>query len=469
MLKSIGLIAATLLTSYHAQDQGIRAGNTCRPSGVPEDARCVTVSVREVPDDPGSRKIDVRVVVLSGRGAQPFREPVLILQGGPGVPGTAMATNFWRREPMRDRRDMIFVDQRGTSGRNILTCASLGRFNFLGALFPPDHIATCRAALEKRARLDAYTNSTSAEDLEAIRKTLGVERWSIYAVSFGTRLAQTYAKRYPARVSSVILDGVVPFDVGLSADLAESMEKSLTWVTRQCDRDQDCRARYPSSRMTLQRLAERLEKNPASVSVTDSLGRTLSGPFGAWDLAYAVRGMLYGPLAASIPAWAQAAERSGDFSAFARVYWQRSRWVGDSSSVPLHLGVYCSEDLPFINGADARRRAHGTFIGATYFDEYSNGCKAWPMPRATSDMRQPWTSSIPTLLISGERDPVTPPSYGEKVGKTLSRHKHVIVPGGGHAEQSPCKTTVLARFLNEGLAGVPPGNCLATSTFPPWT
>jgi pimeloyl-ACP methyl ester carboxylesterase len=362
----------------------------------------------------------------------------------------------------------VFIDQRGTSGPDILNCASLGRFNFLGVLFPPDHITSCRAGVENRARLGAYTNSTSAEDLESIRKALGIEAWSIYAVSFGTRLAQTYAKRYPVRVRSVILDGVVPFDVGLTADLAESMEKSLTWITARCDRDPECRSRYPESRAALQRIAGRLEKTPASVSVTDSLGQTLAGRFGSWELAYAVRGMLYGPLAASIPAMAHAADRTGDFSAFARIYWQRTRWVGDSTSVPLHLGVYCSEDVPFIDASAARRRARGTLIASRYFDEYRNACNAWPMPRASADMRQPWTSSIPALLISGERDPVTPPAYGEQVARTLGRHRHIVVPGGGHAEQSQCKTSVLARFLNDGLSGVSSPNCLESDQFPPW-
>lgn len=466
MLTSIGLIAATLLFGY-TMPQG-SPGTACRLNGVPEEARCLTVSVREVPGDPTSRLISVRAVVLAGHGQKPFREPLLVLQGGPGVPGTGMATNFWRRAPLRERRDMIFIDQRGTSGPHILNCASLDRLNFLGALFPADHIGACRARLEKRANLGTYTMSASTEDLEAIREALGVGAWSIYAVSFGTRLAQTYARRYPARTRSVILDGVVPFDAHLAGDLAQSMEESLAWVTGRCDKDADCARQYPDTKRTLFQLAARLDSAPSTVNITDSLGRRLSGRFGRWDLAYAVRGMLYGPLAAAIPAWANDAKQTGDFSAFAMVYWQRTRWVGDSSSVPLHLGVYCAEDLPFHDDADVRRRARGTFIGDDYFDEYRNACKAWPMPRAAAEMREAWRSSIPTLLISGERDPVTPPSYGDRVGKTLGRHRHIVVPGGGHAEQSLCKTGVLARFLNEGLVGVSSRTCLESDQFPPW-
>jgi pimeloyl-ACP methyl ester carboxylesterase len=176
--------------------------------------------------------------------------------------------------------------------------------------------------------------------------------------------------------------------------------------------------------------------------------------------------MLYGPLAASIPAWVHEAERTNDFSAFARVYWQRTRWVGDSTSVPLHLGVYCSEDLPFTDSTTAVRRAAGTLIGPRYYLEYRKGCAEWPMPRAADDMRRPWRSDIPTLLLSGERDPVTPPEYGTRVARNLSHSRHIVIPGGGHAEQNPCKTQVVVAFLDDPAAGVPAKTCLDQLDFP---
>ena len=421
----------------------------CRVPGVQEQARCMSVDVAESPRDPSGRRLRIRVVVLPAKGGAPQHEPLVLIQGGPGVPGTLMAQNFQQREALRERRDLIFFDQRGTGGSRSLNCASLNRYNFLGALFPTDHVTACRRAITRQADVSWYTNSTSADDLEAIRKALGVEAWSLAGFSFGTRLAQTYARRYPRRVKAVILDGVVPFDVELTADLAPAMTRSLDFVVKRCERDRECSRRYPDTQRALVRLSRQLETAPVPVTVTDAGGRTLSGAFGRWDFAYAIRGMLYGQLAASIPAWVDAAERTRDFSEFALVYWQRTRWVGDSTSVPLHLGVYCSEDLPFTDSASAVRRALGTLIGPRYYLEYRAGCAAWPMPRATAEMRQPWTSDIPTLLFSGERDPVTPPEYGVRVTRHLRRGRHIIVRGGGHAEQNPCKTQLMAAFLND--------------------
>ena len=437
----------------------------CRVTGVREQARCMSVDVAESPGDPSGRRLRIRVVVLPAKGRAPLHEPLVLIQGGPGVPGTLMAQNFQQREVLRERRDLVFFDQRGTGGSRSLNCAFLNRYNFLGALFPTDHVAACRRAIARQADVSLYTNTTSADDLEAIRKALGVETWSLAGFSFGTRLAQTYARRYPRRVKSVILDGVVPFDAELTADLAPSMERSLDFVVKRCARDQECSRRYPDTQRALVRLSRQLETAPVPVTVTDSAGHALSGSFGRWDFAYAVRGMLYGQLAASIPAWVSAAERTKDFSEFARVYWQRTRWVGDSTSVPLHLGVYCSEDMPFTDSAASVRRALGTLIGPRYYLEYRAGCAAWPMPRASAEMRQPWTSDIPTLLFSGERDPVTPPEYGVRVTSHLRRGRHIIIRGGGHAEQSPCKTQVMTSFLNDPSRD-PGKTCLELHDFP---
>lgn len=453
-------VAALLLTALDSQ-----RAETCRMEGVPEPLRCVWVEVPEVHGSTGGRTLRIRVVVLPSLGA-PQYEPLLLLQGGPGVAGTLMARNFHQRERLRAGRDLVFFDQRGAGASGVLTCAGLNRSNFLGALFPPDHVRACYRDNARRATLSAYTNAASATDLEAVRKALGAEVWSLLGFSFGTRLAQEYAREYPGRVRAVVLDGVVPFDAQLTADLAPTMERSLDYVVTRCERDADCRSRYPDTQRSLVRLGRMLDSAAVRVSVADSAGRRLEGSFGRWDFAYAIRGMLYGPQAASIPAWIHHASRTRDFTSFARVYWQRSRWMGDSTGVGLHLGVYCAEDLPFTDSTEAVRRARGTLIGPRYYQEYRSACANWPVPGAPADMRRPWTSDIPTLLISGERDPVTPPEYGDRVASHLSRSRHIVVPGGGHAEQSTCRTDVIATFLANPLSRSTGRTCLHALEFP---
>jgi pimeloyl-ACP methyl ester carboxylesterase len=439
----------------------------CRVDGVDEVVRCVRVQVPEDPSAPGGRTIHISAVVLPALGTD-IREPLLVLQGGPGVPGTRLARTFSRREALRRDHDIVLVDQRGTGGSSALSCASLGRHDFLGALLPAGHLTTCRARLAEHADLALYTAATSAHDLGALRRALEIDAWSIHGISYGSRVAQAYARRYPAHVRRVILDGVVPFDVGLTADLAESMEAGIAYVSRRCGGDRACRSRYADVSQGLDRLAERLDTKPATVSVTDSTGATLSGPFGRWELAYAVRGMLYGPLAASLPRMVHDALQTGNLDSFARIYLLRSRWVGDSTGQALHMGVYCSEDLPFIDSLRAKSRASGTLIGDRYYRAYRDGCASWPMPVVDAIWRMPWRSDIETLLFSGERDPVTPPAYADRVAVHLPRSTRIVFPGGGHAEQTICKTALMAAFLESG--SIPPAvaSCLESMDFPPF-
>jgi pimeloyl-ACP methyl ester carboxylesterase len=439
----------------------------CRVDGVDETVRCVRLQVPEDPSDPAGRAIQVNAVVLPARGEE-RREPLLVLQGGPGFPGTRLARSFSRRDVLRQDHDLVFVDQRGTGASSPLSCAYLGRHDFLGVLMPADHLTACRERLGREANLARYTTAASVPDLDALRRALGIDRWSIYGISYGSRVAQAYARQHSDRVHRVILDGVVPFDVGLTADLAESLERGISYVADRCYRDASCDSRYPDVRQALERLATRLEKSPVPFSVTDSTGATLEGRFGRWELAYAVRGMLYGPLAAALPGMVHDALASADLNPFARIYLLRSRWVGDSTGQALHLGVYCSEDLPFIDSLAVQSRAKGTLIGDLYYRAYRDGCVSWPMRPVDAAWRAPWRSDIETLLFSGERDPVTPASYAERVARHLPRSKEVVFRGGGHAEQTTCKTAIMAAFLEAGNIPAEVATCLGSMDFPAW-
>ncbi|HSA56455.1 MAG TPA: alpha/beta fold hydrolase, partial [Gemmatimonadaceae bacterium] len=442
------LLAAALGTWLSSPGRaGAQPSSECRIDSVPGPLRCHTVPVRERMGDSASRLIGLRVVVLPARGSASAKPPLVLLQGGPGVAGIPMARRFAASGLLREGRDVIVLDQRGTGESNRLSCEALGRKFFFGALLPKDHVSACRQRLAAHADLRQYHSTASAHDIEAIRRALGYERLDVWGFSFGSRVAMAYAREYPGRVRALILDGVVPFDAGLVADHAQSLQRSIDDVVARCARDARCRAAFPDPAGTLRRVVARLDRAPAIVRLTDPAGATRAFSVGRWELAYAVRGMLYGARAAALPAMLHRADSSGDLSAFARLYAERSAWPGDATGLAPHLGAYCAEDLPFVDTAAVARRTRGTLIGSLYHEQYRAGCDAWPMPRVPARSRTPLRSDVPALLISGERDPVTPPAYGERVARSLPRARHVVVPGGGHAEQSPCKTSVVAAFL----------------------
>ncbi|HKO59029.1 MAG TPA: alpha/beta fold hydrolase, partial [Thermoanaerobaculia bacterium] len=152
----------------------------------------------------GGRMIDLNVVVLEATGKGPKREPLFILQGGPGQAATALA-DFYARTfaPIREQRDIVLVDQRGTGKSNGLYCDMGDGF------FPPAAIAACRDDVAKRADPRFYTTTEAVRDLDDVRRKLGYQRINLYGTSYGTRVALEYARAYPRRVRSMVLKAVI--------------------------------------------------------------------------------------------------------------------------------------------------------------------------------------------------------------------------------------------------------------------
>jgi pimeloyl-ACP methyl ester carboxylesterase len=176
------------------------------------------------------------------------------------------------------------------------------------------------------------------------------------------------------------------------------------------------------------------------------------------DFGYAVRGILYGTRASrSLPDMIDRADRSGDMSEFAQRYWDRAAGFNDNSFADgLHFAVFCAEDVPFIRDEDVAAATRGTFIGTYLLDEYRTICREWVRAPISAHARDPLTSDIPTLLLSGWFDPVTPPETGERVAKGLRNVRHLIVRNEAHGSGNGCALPATLYVLREGkLDGMP--------------
>ena len=81
----------------------------------------------------------------------------------------------------------------------------------------------------------------------------------------------------------------------------------------------------------------------------------------------------------------------------------------------------------------------------------TDACSFWPKARVEASYYEPVTSAIPTLVLSGQIDPVTPPMWGEQVAANLSHSKHVIIPGAGHtAGATGCGLRIIKNFIAKG-------------------
>lgn len=423
------------------------------PATAPEiEADCTTLAVPEDPDNRASRYIDLHIAVLRAFSRERAPDPVFFISGGPGQSASdgwfAMQGAFAR---VRRERDIVLVDQRGTGKSNPLTCAFSG--DPLAVEFDMDAqlawLRECYARLPGDTRF--YTTSVAVRDLEAVRAALGYEAINLYGISYGTRVAQEYLRRYPERVRSVILDGVVPAGVPLGPGISLDAQRALDMTFERCARDPVCDRAFPQLAARFAALAEELKRRPVELTLRDPLtaeNRYIS--FGHAQLTGIVRLLVYQTESVSLlPLYLHHAAANRDFAPLAAQALSVFRHLGDSLSYGMHNAVVCTEDVPFYGEVAVERRAlEETFLGAFTVDLLQRICEIWPRGVITPDFMTPVVSDRPVLVLSGEADPVTPPANGERVLTHLSNARHIVAPGQGHGVAGRgCLPRLVADFI----------------------
>jgi len=296
-------------------------------------------------------------------------------------------------------------------------------------------------------------------DLEAVRAAIGAEQLNLVGISYGTRVALEYLRRHPARVRTVVLDGVVPPELALGSEHARNLEVSLDAQFERCAADAVCAQRFGFPRESLTKLLEALDRQPQSVRYRDPLTHEWQdGTLTRDVVAGVVRLFAYVPqLSAMLPqSLAEAAAGRPDvLMAQGRMI---ESLVGEQINQGLQLSVSCSEDADRlrVEPTDA-----GTLMGTAFVATLLAQCEVWPRGGRPAEFNAPVLSDRPVLLLSGEFDPVTPPRYGEQVVQHLPNGRHLIAPGQGHdVLAAGCVPRLVARFIASADAGSLDAACL---------
>ncbi|HSK62924.1 MAG TPA: alpha/beta fold hydrolase [Pyrinomonadaceae bacterium] len=432
----------------------------CEIQGV-KDAKCGTFEVFENRATRKGRKIPINVVVLPATGQKPEPDPLFYFAGGPGSAATEDAPGIAQvLAGIRERRDLVFVDQRGTGRSNPLNCDLFDLADpqsFFGAFLPLDAVRKCRQQLEAKADLSLYTTDPAMDDIDDVRAALGYDRINLYGGSYGTRAALVYLRRHPKHVRAAVLHGVAPTNQFMPLNFPRDTERALQGVLAECEADEACRKAFPQVKAAATRVLEQLLQSPAEaeVQIPNSnnrvklkLNRNLA--------AEAIRYMLYSPGAASrIPLVLHRAAE-GNYGPLANAAFRYRMFLVATGSNGMYLSVTCAEDLPFVTAAEAEKLGANTFLGDYRYRDQSAACELWP--RGTNDAKyaDPVRSDKPVLIVTGEWDPVTPPSHGDAVAKTLSNSLHVVVPDGAHGldglENIQCLNQIITQFISRGAA-----------------
>lgn len=418
-------------------------------------ARCGSYRVRENRDDAASKQLELYVAVLPALRLKPAADPLFILTGGPGQAASdfylSVGTAFAR---IRRDRDVVLVDQRGTGRSNRLDCTlpDDSEFAVLDAQKLQALVRECRASLPGDPRY--YTTSIAVRDLDDVRAALGYEKVNLYGISYGTRVAQHYMRRYPDRVRTAILDGVVPAEVALGPDVAIEAQHAIESALQRCARDTECARVFPQIPAQFAALQERLRKEPVTVSIPHPLTGTLTTTrLDVTRLGAAIRLLTYADETVStLPLLIHEAQSLREPQTLAAQYLRVADALDQNIAKGMSFTVVCSEDAPrwdqeHVTEAELAK----TYLGTAFMSGMRAVCAEWPRGPVDADFGKPLQSDVQTLVLSGTEDPVTPQRYGDQVMKGLRNGKHLVAAGQGHGQfATGCIPRLMTDFIAAG-------------------
>ena len=415
-----------------------------------------------VPEDwskPDGRKLRLAVAVVRSDNTNPKSDPLIYLEGWPGS-GALQSIEFLNSilAGVSAERDLILFDQRGTGySEPALSCPERQEAMLQAAaddLSNTDSEAlllqawqSCRSRLEAEGiDLSMYTSAASAADVQALMQALGYPQYNLFGSSYGTRLALTVMRDHPRQLRSVVLDSVLPPNVDLFETVSANAQRSFDLLFERCAQDPDCNQEYPDLEAKFYALVDRLNNEPLPVNL-QSATYQLRGD----DLVYLIFNTFYNrDMIVQLP------ELLANFEAGDKLWLKM--WLNYIMSIPIdwgmHNSVWCAEEIPFNTEQEFARINAGLnpdIVAGMLLDGNQFAvCEIWDVNSAGKVETESVTSDIPTLLLSGDYDPITPPAFAREAARTLSNAQVIEFLGHTHGVgfSSPCAQKIMRQFLD---------------------
>jgi pimeloyl-ACP methyl ester carboxylesterase len=414
-------------------------------------ARCGVLKVPEDRTRPGSVSIGLSIAVVPALNRQAAAAPLFILAGGPGQGAAALYASYAAAFAQVNRNhDIVLVDQRGTGNSAPLSCDYPDDWQAPDDPMPALRLATLACLRKYGDGVRFYTSSAAGADLAAVREALGYPLIDLYGVSYGTRVAQLYMRRHPRSVHAVILDGVTYPQQAIGPDTPLDGQRALDLIVTRCAQSPDCAAAYPQLRQDLDGLLVQFGPQKSMLTLDDpNDGLPLKIEFNRGMLDASLRFLSYNSTQASLLPTLIHRGAHGALAPLAAQTIMTARQVADQLASGMQNTVICSEDVPFFRDDIDRAAISRTYQGLDQLDALLEICKLWPRGPVDADLHSPLRSDIPTLLLSGEADPVTPPADAERAARGLERHRTLVLSGEGHGQVATgCVPRLMAEFLD---------------------
>lgn len=432
-----------------------------------ETIDCAYLTVPEDRSDADSPMIDLAVAILySPADDNDYQaDPILYLDGGPG--GSALAgIDGWYKSPLRETRDIILLDQRGTGFSQ----------PFLGCFVDEDAeevdeyqaVQDCRDSLVlEGVNLSAYNSFASVQDIADLRDQLEVDEWNLIGISYGTRLALTAMRDDPTGIRSVIIDSVYPPQVMGYEEQSPLLVRAIEMIFTSCAADADCDAAYPDLENVFYALIDDWNAEPMLAEAEDpDSGEYVETEYSGDDVIDLLSEALYDTeIIPYLPLAIYIAQDDPTYAMELIQYGGPGDDADDEESLTeqdfadsdgMFNSVECYEEMPF-NSLDLALEAVDNLPEslrekfAADVESIFATCDIWDIDVADPIETEPVESDIPTLVLAGEFDPVTPPAWAEDAAYYLSNSYYFVFPEVGHGIMgtSDCATSIYEQFLDD--------------------
>mgnify|MGYP001813386935 CR=1 FL=1 len=415
-------------------------------------ARCIDFERPLNPDEPDGETITLRVAVVPALSLEPEADALVPIAGGPGGSSVDFYASWAHAfERVRHKRDILLVDQRGTGESAPMNCE--GDDEFVEGAFSPEETVSamqeCLDALPHDPRF--FTTSIAVRDLEAVREALGYDALNLYGASYGTRVAQHYARRYPDTTRTIVIDGVVPPQHSFVPEIATESQRAIDRVLGRCAADADCSERFPAIHEDFRRLRDTLADGAVTVAFTNPVtGKPETLEFGEAHMASAVRLLLYSARSIALLPLIINEAANGNYAPLAAQFRLAVGSMADALAIGMHNAVMCTEDAPFIDLDTIDRSAlEASYLGPMQLDAIMAMCSIWPQGPMDDSLLTPLATDIPVLLLSGDADPITPPRYAELAAVDLENAWLLTGKNQGHGLGAVgCTPRIVGEFVD---------------------
>ena len=468
IVATLLLLIVTSMGSMKAQNVSFEEAESFYPYSDVLTQDAITwghLSVPETWDSPESNTIKIAVTVLKNKENLDGAEAVVFIQGGPGASGVQNIWS-WVNHPLREKNDIVLFDIRGTGFSEPRLCPDLGK-TFLEILAKnqsagDDERQKTEAAMSCKQDLigrgidvGAYESGSVAKDIHALKSQLGYNNWHVYGVSYGTYMAQVYASMYATDVKSLVLDSSIANIENYYTENTTNFMNSLATVFDGCKNDPECNEQYPNLETVFYETIAALQKEPINVSVDKAILDSEEFTYNSEDFKVAIQQALYNKqLVEVIPLLIyQFHDKNED--ALGNLV------AAFSSLLGLDYGVYyavsCNEALPKNELSVYQRKSAANASlkgGLSFYKSDFDVCNRWNRNRVDSlmvaqDLSNLSTSSYPVLIFSGQFDPITPLTNGDKVASKFRNAYAIEATTYGHVPSfTKIGNEVAVAFIN---------------------